>query len=83
MLFDILEVLARSTSIQDELELLKAGTYFHKVRNQGTVRGLKIYKRNYRLDVAELKLVYFPNKGGVRNLTQCTGGRPPSDGKLR
>ncbi len=65
------EVLARSTSIKDELEILKKGTVLYKVRDKG-VMGLQLFRRHYRLAVADLNIVYHPNKGVAKNA--CLGG---------
>lgn len=65
------EVLARSTSIKDALDILKGGTVLWKIRDKG-VRGLKVYKRKYRLDLADLRINYVPNKSMAKK--NCASG---------
>ncbi len=67
------EVLARATSIKDELEVLRNGTFLYKVRNKGMGRGVKAFRRRYRLDVADLRITYHPNKH-MKSTAACAGG---------
>jgi len=65
------EVLKRSTSIVEALEKLKKGMLLWKIRDKG-VRGLKNFPRHFKLDMADLRITYLPNK----NMTakNCTAG---------
>ena len=65
-----IEVLARATSVKDSLDHLKSGTFLWKLRDKG-VRGLKLYRRRYRLNIADLIITYTPNKGLQKN--SCVG----------
>ena len=67
----ISEVLARATSVRDSLDQLKAGTVLWKLRDKGSILGLKLYRRKYRLNIADLMISYTPNKG-MQN--SCVGG---------
>lgn len=67
------EILARCTSIQEAVEKLRAGTLLWKVRDKG-VRGLNIYRRKFKLDLAELKLIYLPNKSMTMKNCVPNGG---------
>eukprot|EP00096_Caligus_rogercresseyi_P012558 TRINITY_DN5303_c0_g1_i1.p1 TRINITY_DN5303_c0_g1~~TRINITY_DN5303_c0_g1_i1.p1 ORF type:complete len:822 (-),score=236.70 TRINITY_DN5303_c0_g1_i1:21-2336(-) len=66
MAIDKSDVLERSLSIQDSIEVLSKGTILHKVRDKG-VRGVKIYKRKCKLDLENLCILYFPNKRGIKS----------------
>ncbi len=66
------EVLARSTSIRDALDRLKNSTVLFKIRDKG-VRGVKAYRRKYRLDLADLKIHYVPNKT-MKSQANCAAG---------
>ena len=73
------EVLARATSVKDSLDHLKSGTYLWKLRDKG-VRGIKLYRRRYRLNIADLIITYTPNKGVQNN---CFAGNPNSNSSAR
>ena len=62
--------MARATSVKDSLDHLKSGTVLWKLRDKG-VRGLKLYRRKYRLNIADLIITYTPNKGLQKN--SCVG----------
>jgi hypothetical protein len=62
--------------VKESLDHLKAGTYLWKLRDKG-VRGLKLYRRRYRLNIADLIITYHPNKGLQKN--SCVGNQ---DSKL-
>ena len=55
------EVLKRSTSINDALNVLKNGTVLHKVRDK-SLRGLRVYRRVYKLNIVDLNITYGPDK---------------------
>ena len=55
--------MARATSVRDSLDHLKAGTILWKLRDKGSIMGLKLYRRKYRLNIADLMISYTPNKG--------------------
>jgi len=65
------EVLKRSTSIVEGLEKLKQGMLLWKIRDKG-VRGLKHFPRHYKLDMADLRITYLPNKHITAK--NCTAG---------
>ena len=69
--------MARSTSVKEALELLRAGTELWKVRNKGGIRGHRWYKRKYRLDISDLDIKYIPHKGAPQNVaaSTCVKGR--------
>ena len=68
----ISEVLARSTSIRDALDKLKNSTVLFKIRDKG-IRGVKSYRRKYRLDLSDLKIHYVPNKSMKQGCTAPAG----------
>ena len=43
-----------------------------QIRNKG-VRGVKCFKRKYRLDLADLRITYHPNKAMTKG-NNCAGG---------
>lgn len=65
------EVLSRAQSVSDALENLRKGSTFFKIRDKG-VRGMNVYRRKYRLDINDMKIVYTPNKSGMSKM--CAGG---------
>ena len=67
----ISEVMARSSSILDMIEKLKQGILLWKIRDKG-VRGLKLFPRHYKLDMADLRITYLPNKDMTAK--NCTAG---------
>lgn len=67
----VLEVLARATSMKVDLDHLKNGSVLFKFRDKGLL-GLKIYRRKYRLNIADLEITYSPNKGLQKS--GCVGG---------
>ena len=71
--FFISEVMARSTSIIEAIDRLRQGMLLWKIRDKG-VRSLKPFPRHYKLDMADLRITYLPNK----NMTakSCTAGGP-------
>ena len=71
--FYISEVMARSTSIIEAIDRLRQGMLLWKIRDKG-VRSLKPFPRHYKLDMADLRITYLPNK----NMTakSCTAGGP-------
>ena len=70
----ISEVLKRSTSIVEGLEKLKQGMLLWKIRDKG-VRGLKHFPRHYKLDMADLRITYLPNKHiTAKNCTAAGAG---------
>ena len=71
----ITEVLARSTSVREALDLLKPGTDLWKVRYKG-MRGFRGYKRKYKLDLPELALKYTPNRGAGKNIAASNCMKP-------
>ena len=75
-LYHITEVLSRSTSVKDALDLLRGGTDLWKVRNKGQARGYQWYKRKYRLDLADLVIKYSPHHGSRKNISNsaCVKG---------
>ena len=75
-LYHITEVLSRSTSVKDALDLLRSGTDLWKVRNKGQARGYQWYKRKYRLDLADLVIKYSPHHGSRKNISNsaCVKG---------
>ena len=75
-LFRYLEVLARSTSVKESLQILAAGTELWKVRDKGGIRGFRWYKRKYRLDLKHLEIKYSPHKGANKKVdpANCVKG---------
>ena len=65
--------MARSTSIIEAIDRLRQGMLLWKIRDKG-VRSLKPFPRHYKLDMADLRITYLPNK----NMTakSCTAGGP-------
>ena len=61
-------MLKRSASINDALNVLKNGTVLHKVRDK-SLRGLRVYRRIYKLNIVDLNITYGPDKtdGGGAN----------------
>ena len=70
------EIISRSTSVKDALKALEAGTELWKVRNKGGIRGIRWYKRKYRLDLPHLEIKYSPHKGSSKNVaaSNCAKG---------
>ena len=66
-------MLARSTSVKASLEILRNGTALWKIRDKGSVRGRKFYRRSYKLDLQNLRITYFPNKA-LATSGSCTSG---------
>ncbi len=62
--------MARSSSIVEELKHVKDGTVMCKIRDKG-VRGLKLYRRKYRLDMDKLRITYLPNKAMISSGKNC------------
>ncbi len=54
--------------------MLKKGTLLLKIRNKG-VRGLKVFKRKYRLNIADLKVTYASEKSPSNMNCASPGGR--------
>jgi len=71
---NIEDAMERSQSLNETLELLKKGTNLRKIRDKG-VRGLKLFKRKYSLNMKDLLLVYEP----VRDNKLGCGGEPESN----
>jgi hypothetical protein len=69
------EVLARATTVRDSLEHLKAGTVLWKLRDKGSIMGLKLYRRKYRLNMADLMISYTPNKGMQNSCVGASNGK--------
>ena len=57
--------------MRDDLDHLKSGSVLCKLRDKGLL-GLKIYRRKYRLNIADLEITYSPNKGLQKS--GCVGG---------
>ena len=69
-------MLKRSTSINDALNVLKNGTVLHKVRDK-SLRGLRVYRRVYKLNIVDLCITYGPDKadGGANPNCASPGGK--------
>ena len=65
--------MGRATSIQDEVGQLKKGTVLWKLRDK-ELRGLKVYKRQFKLDTEHLRITYLPNKHLTGKDISCVGG---------
>ena len=74
--------MARSTSVKEALDLLISGTELWKLRDKGSFRGLRGYKRKYRLDLKDLDVKYIPHKGASKNVapTACVKGEIQNSG---
>ena len=68
--------MARSTSVKDALDVLNHGTDLWKVRDKGSIRGIRGFKRKYKLDLADLSISYLPNKSTEKLVhpSACTKG---------
>jgi len=64
------EAYARSQSLKDKLEVLKAGTTLYKIRDKG-LRGIQLYKRKYWLDLENLEIRFTPHKEGKSKIPGC------------
>ena len=61
-----MEYLIRSTSVIENIKLLKDGQELCKIRNKD-VRGMKIYRRKFMLDIEDLKIKYSSSKNNTSN----------------
>ncbi|XP_040566221.1 1-phosphatidylinositol 4,5-bisphosphate phosphodiesterase delta-1 isoform X4 [Lepeophtheirus salmonis] len=68
----ISDVLERSFSIQDSIDVLQKGTILYKVRDKG-VRGVKVYQRKCKLDLENLCVLYYPNKRRINSCFKIEG----------
>lgn len=59
------------------MNILKKGTDLVKVRDKG-VRGVKTYRRRYRLNIPDLKITYHPNKASSKT-KGCLAGEGEAD----
>ena len=77
---DELEILKKGTILYKvssilfcKKEIILPASIFPQIRNKG-VRGVKCFKRKYRLDLADLRITYHPNKAMAKG-QNCAGGQ--------